>query len=70
MLAEQTAVEQRAAHMATEPLKRSLERKESALRVCRAKLEGCQHELRDAQAELASLRSACRDSTGTHDRWC
>ncbi|KAL3916579.1 MAG: hypothetical protein SGPRY_006758 [Prymnesium sp.] len=54
---EQADAEQRAVEQATEGQRRLLERRESALRACKAKLEQCQQELRALQEAKAGRGS-------------
>ena len=56
VLAEQSLVEQRAAHLAAEPLKQALKGKEAAVRSTRSKLECCERELSECKVELEGLR--------------
>ena len=50
-------IEQRSAHQATESLRRTLERKESALRINRTKFEQCQQELRESREAAAAAKA-------------
>ena len=57
LLSEKSAVEERAAQSAAEPLKRALERKETALRSMKLKLEVVQAELSGSRAELEGAKA-------------
>ena len=57
LLSEKSAVEERAAQSAAEPLKRCLERKETALRSMKLKLEAVQAELSGSRAELEGAKA-------------
>ena len=57
LLSEKSAVEERAAQSAAEPLKRCLERKETALRSMKLKLEVVQAELNGSRAELEGAKA-------------